>query len=100
MDNYEAMSTISTIYGKIMQSDNDELKMIKTLELILLNTRIQESHIKETTGIKPIIDELERVIHKMKLNNETLIKENREPLENAIDYMNKYIKDGDSSGSN
>jgi hypothetical protein len=99
MDKNEAISTISTIFKKVEQSDDQQIKIIDKLDMILINLSIQEAHIHGATGIKPIIDELERLIHIMKSNNKTLIQENRKPLETAISYLNSYIKDGDFDGS-
>jgi hypothetical protein len=88
----EAIDIITKIAETIRISNDKSLKDINTLELILLNLRIQEAHINEVTGIVPIINELERTIHNIKLNTKMLISENRAPLIESITYLNKNVR--------
>jgi hypothetical protein len=94
MTTNEAIISISDIVEKIRDSNNNVIKSTSDLEIVLLNLRIVNAHIKENTGIEPIIDFLEKTIHSINGNIKTLVSENRSQLNNAIDQLRKESNHG------
>lgn len=87
----EATDIIIDIFDKVKQTDDEIIKSVKRLEIVLLNLKIENARIKTNTGIEPIADELNKSIKYIDEKISSLIKNNREELNQALDVI-KNIK--------
>lgn len=95
MNKLEAFNEIVRVIKVIKTSNDYYIEHTKTLEMILLNLKIQIAHIDKTqlTGVEPIANELERQIKEMKNRLNSTIKENRKAIEIALMELGKFVKE-------
>lgn len=90
IDTNEAVQMISDIVIKIEESHDKMLKEIKTgFKPTLINLEIEDAHIKELNGVKPIAQNLEKKVNDLQNILVTLIFENRDNLNEALEVLQR-----------
>jgi hypothetical protein len=97
MEAKEALSTIIQIVNNIEQTDTEIIKNTNQQKIVLLNLSIENARIKELTGIKPIIDVLDKSITNINISVKNLIDNNRGALTEALTVLNDYIEECEKS---
>lgn len=87
MTREESNLIILDTFDKVKVADDEIIKTVKRLKIVLLNLKIQDAHIKENTGIIPIADELNKNIIHIEECLEDLINNNRTRLTEALKVL-------------
>lgn len=91
--NYEdAVNNIDIISKKILKTNDMNLNLIRELELVLINLKIEQTRIHENNGISHMADKLEKTIKIMESNIKKLKSENRADYLQSIDFLLNDIK--------
>lgn len=88
MTKQEALTVVNNVFNFVKQNNNENIKTAKKLEIVLLNLKIMEAHIGGHTGMRPIIDELEKNIREIDQSVSNLVSQNRDTLEQALKILN------------
>lgn len=92
METKEAFSTIVNIVCKIEETDSNIIDITNKLKIVLLNLKIENSRIREHTGIQPIADELDKNIKRINESLNSLVRDNRDQLTEALNTLSEYIE--------
>lgn len=88
MDKKDAIKELKNILNNVVETDDEILKTIKSLGILLINLKIEEAHIKgQYTGISVLCDELQRTINDIKRSIEGLIGNNRGKLKEIFEVL-------------
>jgi hypothetical protein len=77
---------INELMNSLHKTDEYMTKTLKDIHLVLFNLKIEQSKLKETNGIQPIAEYLERTINDIDIH-----------LKKSRDYVNKIIQEGDKN---
>jgi hypothetical protein len=75
---------IAPILEDLISMDDYIIDINKKLEVVLINLKIESAHIKETNGIMPIANELERLINGIDTRVSSYIAANRTDIRKLI----------------
>lgn len=89
MDRTEAIEELKDILNKVMQVDDFILTTSSRLNIVLINLKIKEAHIKQNTGIDPICNEIRKIIFEIESKIDNLVKENRGKLKGIFEVLDK-----------
>jgi hypothetical protein len=87
----EALERIEYWLNEISKTNNANINQTDELNIVLINLKIEDAHIKENTGITPIADKIESVIKNVHDNTDNLVKVGRTELRQAFKIVKKYI---------
>lgn len=87
MNNKQALYNIKEIFNQVAKTDDQIIKSAESLKIVLLNLKIEQFRIKQTTGILPIVEKLALEINNIEQNIKNLIGNNRQLLNESIDKL-------------
>lgn len=85
------INTIKELHKEIARVNDMVIKETDNLRMALLNLKIEDSRIKENTGIVPISNQIERVINTLHDNVIKLVTEGRKELKEALNNIENCV---------
>lgn len=93
----EAIKNVIEVVGEIKKTDDEIIKVSNNLKIILLNLKIENSRIKQNTGIDPIVSALSNNVRIIEDSVKNLVSSNREKLVSSLEILSKYISETEES---
>lgn len=87
----KSIETIEKWLNEISKTNDANINQTDELNIVLINLKIEDAHIKENTGIIPIADRIESIIKNVHDNTDMLVKVGRTELREAFKTIKEYI---------
>jgi hypothetical protein len=85
------INTVKELHKEIARVNDLVIKETENLRMALLNLKIEDARISESTGIVPISDQIERVINNLHDNVDKLVKQGRKDLRESFSNIEEYV---------
>lgn len=93
MENKQALDNIKEIFNQVAKTDDQIIKSAESLKVVLLNLKIEQFRIKQTTGISPIVEKLASEINNIEQTIKDLIGNNRQLLNESIEKLEEIVNE-------
>lgn len=87
----KAIETVEQWLNEISLTNDNNIKQTDNLNMVLINLQIEDARIEQNTGIVPIVEEIERVIHSIHDKTDVLVKTGRTELRTAWDVIKESL---------
>jgi len=88
----KSLDTMENWLKRISETNDSNVDQTDNLNIVLVNLKLEDARIKDNTGIVPIAQEIEKVIHNIHDNTDELRKTGRTELRAAFKDIKEYIE--------